>query len=267
MHSKTSTWTAMRPFSIHLAIWLIFPWIGFTIAIILFPILQASNARPHNYEYAKLKATNGVELHTLRTNPDNVQLTAIDRNVTQTGLYGINGGFFFNGDLLSIAVMNDKPAKGEANDYGTGWYNTDRPRGTLVWDPVVKRFSIQLAEHAGQLVMTDRNRYWAQGGVSMRLGDEAGWERQMIDEEMPAYDENRLRSAVAYDAIGELWMIVTPTPCTIEQFRTAILQKIKPGRLVDGIFLDGDGSSQLLSRSAKLKGDGREVYQMLALKK
>jgi hypothetical protein len=131
----------------------------------------------------------------------------------------------------------------------------------------VKRFSIQLAEHAGQLVVTDRNRYWAQGGVSMRLGDEVGWERQMIDEEMPAYDENRLRSAVAYDAIGELWMIVTPTPCTIEQFRTAILQKIKPGRLVDGIFLDGDGSSQLLSRSAKLKGDGREVYQMLALKK
>jgi hypothetical protein len=37
------------------------------------------------------------------------------------------------------------------------------------------------------------------------------------------------------------------------------------GRLIDGIFLDGDGSSQLASGSAKLDGEGREVFQMLRI--
>ncbi|WP_223192546.1 hypothetical protein [Paenibacillus sedimenti] len=99
----------------------------------------------------------------------------------------------------------------------------------------------------------------------MKLADNEGWAAQTIEEEMPAFDENRLRSAAAYDNRGNVWLIVTPTPCTIEQFRSAILQKIVPGQLVDGILLDGDGSSQLLSRERKLQGDGREVYQMLQI--
>ncbi|MFC5452515.1 hypothetical protein [Paenibacillus aestuarii] len=65
-----------------------------------------------------------------------------------------------------------------------------------------------------------------------------------------------------HDASNRVWLIVTPTPCTIEQFRTAILQTIVPGRLIDGIFLDGDGSSQLRSREDKLLGNGREIYQI-----
>ncbi|MEW9698599.1 hypothetical protein [Paenibacillus sp. SI8] len=250
-----------------IALWLLFPVVGLALSFVLFPLAIENSKNPHAYTYSKLHAANGVNLYALKTKPDNIALKAISQNVTDTGLYGINGGFFYNTDLLSIAVTNDLPAKGEANDYGTGWYNTDVPRGTLVWDAALRAFTIQVVKHAGEIKITDRSHYWAQGGVSMKLADPAGWEAQMIREEMPAYDENRLRSAAAYDSQGYVWLIVTPTPCTIEQFRSAILQKIVPGQLTDGIFLDGDGSSQLNSREHHLHGDGREVYQMLQILK
>jgi len=248
-------------------LWLLFPLFGVLLSCVLYPWAIAVSQLPHAYDFHKIQAANGVELHVIRTSPDHIALKAIDQNLVQTGMYGINGGFFYNGDLLSIAVMNDRPAKGEPGDYGTGWYNTDVSRGTLVWDAAARIFSIQVAAHAGELHVTDRSRYWAQGGVSMKLADPAGWQTQMIAEAMPAYDEDHLRSAAAFDAGNHIWLIVTPTPCTIKQFRTAILQKIAPGQLIDGIFLDGDGSSQLRSREDKLLGDGREIYQMLQIVK
>jgi hypothetical protein len=246
-------------------LWLLIPLLGLMISSFVYPYALERNAAPHQYIFAKIKATNGVQLYTLRTDPANIELTSIDQNLLQTGLYGINGGFFYNGDLLSIAVMNDKPAKAEPFHYGSGWYNTDLARGTLVWDQASKQFSVQIVEHADQLVVTDRNAYWAQGGVSMRLSNNDVWEQDMLKERMPAYEEKRLRSGAAYDNEDNLWLIVTPTPCTIAEFRSAILERIVRGRLIDGIFLDGDGSSQLASRSAKLGGDGREVYQMLRI--
>lgn len=113
-------------------------------------------------------------------------LKAISSNVTQTRDFGINGGFFFwEGQLLSMAVMNDKPLKGAAGDYGSGWLNIDRPKGTLVWDAAARKFSVQVAEEAGQLEVTDRSRYWAQGGVSMSYRDESGWVEQAVKEDMP----------------------------------------------------------------------------------
>lgn len=236
-------------------LWLVDPRLGFDVS-----------KPPKPYVYTKWTASNGVVLHTIRTSPDNVELKAIAANVTDTGETGINGGFFWNGDLLSIAIVNDKPLKGAPGDYGSGWYNTDVPRGTIVWDEAVRRFSVQVVMDASDIAVTDKQRYWAQGGVSMKLGDDAGWALQAAAEQMPAPDEARLRSGLAYDADGELWMIVTPSACTIEQFRDAVKQKIAPGKLVDGIFLDGDGSSQLSAGRAKLAGDTREVYQMLAVK-
>jgi hypothetical protein len=224
---------------------------------------------PQHYSFEHSTAANGVELYTIRTTPDNVRLQAIESNVTATRYFGVNGGFFWQGALLSIAVENDRPIKGEPGDYGSGWYNTgvdaNLKRGTLVWDEAARRFSVQVVTHAGELHVTDRLHYWAQGGVSMGLGDENGWEREMIAEQMPAYDEDHSRTALAYDRDNRLYMIVTPTPCTIEQFRTAIRERIGGGRLVDGIFLDGDGSSQLQAEHVRLAGDRREVYQMIAL--
>lgn len=226
-----------------------------------------SEQAPKPYAYAKLKATNGVVLYTLAVSPEHVELKAIADNVTRTGETGINGGFFWNGDLLSIAAIGDRPLKGAPGNYGSGWYNVDVPRGTLVWDEALQRFSVQVVMEAGELAVADRSRYWAQGGVSMKLGDDGGWARQAELEQMPAPDEERLRSGLAYDADGMLWMIVTPTPCTILQFREAVKERIAPGKLADGIFLDGDGSSQLRAGKVKLAGDSREVYQMLAVKR
>jgi hypothetical protein len=226
-------------------------------------------AHPLQYKYQKLKAANGVILYTLRTDPDNVRLQAIDTNVTETTYYGINGGFFWEGSLLSIAVINNKPLQGNVGQYGSGWYNTGADnnfkRGTLVWDGLLKHFSVQVVGKANELFVADADHYWAQGGVSMSLDKEYDWQYQMITEKMPSYDERHMRSGIVYDDYQRLYMIVTPTPCTIEEFRSAILEKLMNRHLVDGIFLDGDGSSQLKSRHARLAGDHRQVYQMLSL--
>jgi hypothetical protein len=227
---------------------------------------------PHEYRYLKLEASNGVVLHTMRTTPDNIRLQAIDTNVTDTTYYGINGGFFWEGALLSIAVKDNRPIKGKPGEYGSGWYNTGTDmklkRGTLVWDGVTRRFSVQVVTHAGQLKVTNRRNYWAQGGVSMNLSTQKGWEQNMILENMPSYDEAHMRSAIVYDQQRNLYLIVAPTPCTIDQFRSAILEELnRHNKLVDGIFLDGDGSSQMQSRFVKLAGDHRQVFQMLVLKR
>ena len=221
------------------------------------------------YRYDKRTAINGIELHTIQTTPESIRLQAIAANVTATPYYGINGGFFWKGSLLSIAVVNDRPLKGEPGDYGSGWYNTGVDghlrRGTLVWDEIAKTFSVQVAWRADDLVATDKRHYWAQGGVSMSLGNEAMREPIMIAEQMPAYDEARMRSGLVYDRDNRLYLIVTPTRCTVEQFRSAILTELGDRHLVDGVFLDGDGSSQLRTKRASLAGDHRQVYQMLSI--
>ncbi|MCZ8515971.1 hypothetical protein O9H85_26935 [Paenibacillus filicis] len=241
--------------------------IGNGIAAVLFFLWPSpQEIRSKNYSYATYRASNGVKLHAMRTSPDNIVLRPIASNVTKTEEFGINGGFFWNGDLLSVAVNNDRPIKGEPNDYGSGWYNVDYPKGTLVWDEATRRFSVQVVQEAGELKVTDKGRYWAQGGVSMSLQQDGRWAEQAQKEDMPAFDEARLRSGVAYDRGQNVWMLLSDKPCTVEEFRSAVKEVIAPGQLVDGVFLDGDGSSQMRCYQAQLKGDSREVYQMMALK-
>lgn len=226
---------------------------------------QEQAARP--YQYKELVASNGVRLHVIATDPQNIGLKAIDTNVTATPDNGINGGFFWQGELLSIAVINDKPVKGVPGDYGSGWYNIDRPRGTLVWDGRTGRFSVQVTDRSEDLAVTDRSYYWAQGGVSMGLRNESGWKEQALKEEFPVMEDPRLRSGMVYDTDGKVWLLVTTTPCTGPGFRDAVKERVAPGKLVDGIFLDGDGSSQLQLKKLKLAGDQRAVFQMITLKK
>lgn len=218
-------------------------------------------------EYRIHQASNGVSLHSIRTLPQNIGLKAITSNVTDTHDNGINGGFFWEGYLLSIAVINDLPVKGLPGDYGSGWYNIDRKRGTLVWDEKAQTFTIQVVEDAAELKVMDRQHYWAQGGVSMGLTNPDGWAAQAISEEMPVINEKRMRSGIVYDQNNNVYLVVAPTPCTGEQFRTAVKEQVGNGQLVDGLFLDGDGSSQLKVADYLLPGDRREVYQMIALLK
>lgn len=218
------------------------------------------------YVYKDLSADNGVQISAIVTNPENIGLKAIQTNVTQTKENGINGGFFWEGYLLSIAVVNDQPVRGVPGEYGSGWYNTDRPRGTLVWDQRLRRFSVQVVDRSEDLRVSDRKLYWAQGGVSMNLKDDVNWQEQALAEEFPAMDEKRLRTGMVYDTDGQVWLLVTATPCTGPEFRDAVRQTAAPGKLVDGIFLDGDGSSQLQLKKRKMAGDQRAVYQMITLK-
>lgn len=240
------------------------------IALLAIPIFTPNRPDfPKQYRYEKWSGSGGVELHTIQTTPDNISLRTIDTNVTSTPYYGVNGGFFWEGALLSIAVVNGRPLKGEPGDYGSGWYNTGvnnhLKRGTLVWDGLSERFTVQIVSEAGELIVTDKRNYWAQGGVSMSLGDEAGWRRVMIAQEMPSYDNGHMRTGLVYDSQNRLYMIVSPTRCTVEQFRNAIKEQFADRKLVDGIFLDGDGSSQLQANHVRLPGDKRQVYQMLAV--
>jgi len=220
---------------------------------------------PHDYTYGTTIASNGMVLHYLRTRPANIKLETVRNNVTLTPYYGINGGFFYQDALLSIAIANDVPVHPAVGQYGTGGANAKYARGTLVWDEDLDQLSVQVVKQAAELVVTDRSRYWAQGGISMSLDRDDLWLEQIDAEAAPLPNDYCLRSAAVYDSYGDLYLVVSTTRGSLAVFREAIVEKIGEGKLVNGVFLDGDGSSQLRSREAKLKGDGRPVVQMLSL--
>jgi hypothetical protein len=217
-------------------------------------------------KYFQKTADNGVILHVLQTEPSYISLTSINDNVVRSGINGINGGFFWENQLLSIAVVDGMPANGNPKEYGSGWYNIKYVRGTLIYDRVTRMLDVQQAASVDDLQMTDATKFWAQGGVSMNLKDDRRWYNVAVNEErLPFPDDERLRSAMAYDNSGEIYLIVTSTKCTAEQFRIAIKRNVAEGKLIEAIFLDGDGSSQLLAGNAKLEGDARTVLQMIAV--
>lgn len=122
-----------------------------------------------NYTYGNATATNGVNLRFIKTSPNNTTLQSIATNVTSTSYYGVNAGFFYNADILSIAVVDNQPVKGNPGDYGSGWYNQTYNRGTLIWDRAARAYSIAVIGSAADISVTDPGQYWAQGGISMTL--------------------------------------------------------------------------------------------------
>lgn len=222
---------------------------------------------PSAYVYEELEAANGMKLHVLRTSPSNITLAAIQNNVALTPHYGVNGGFFYEKALLSIAIVDSMPVNGALGEYGAGEENAKYARGTLVWDGAMDKLSVQVVRMASELKVMDHTRFWAQGGISMSLGQDQNWLKQVETEQAPLPDEKRLRSAAVYDRDGKLYLIVSSTKGSLQEFRDAIVEKVGSGRLQDGIFLDGDGSSQLRSAEKVLTGDNRPVVQMIALVK
>lgn len=220
-----------------------------------------------NYSYSKCTASNGVVLHALKTSPNNIILTSSRTAVCSQPNVAVNGGFFNFGDgaLLSIAVQNDVPVAGKRGAYGSGWYNAKYARGTLVWDAAARKYSVQCVKSADELNVSDRSRYWAQGGISMSLRDDAGWERIARQQNMPNMSGKAHRTALVYGSGLNVWAVVTNTPCTAAEFRKAVKEKIGSGTLVDGIFLDGSGSSQMRCGDVQLRGDGRCVYSVIAI--
>ncbi|MEF2965555.1 hypothetical protein V3851_06895 [Paenibacillus sp. M1] len=223
---------------------------------------------PRNYTFHHIAppAGGGVELYALAVKPEHIELRAADRPLRDYRVYGLNGGFFYQSSVLSIAVNNDMPVKGRAGEYGSGWFNAKYPRGTLVWDEAAGRFSVQVVSAADELEVTDRGRYFAQGGVSMNLGDEAGWEAAMLREHLPYPNERRLRSGLVYDDTGLLWLVATGDRCTAAEFRAAVAAGIAPGTAKEGVFLDGDGSAQLKAAEHSLYGDSRDLQQIIVIR-
>ncbi|MCY9708420.1 hypothetical protein M5X05_30120, partial [Paenibacillus alvei] len=174
--------------------------------------------------YSKCTASNGVVLHTLKTSPNDIQLRPCRTNVYSQPLAAVNGGFFDfdSGAVLSITVQNDVPVKGSRGGYGSGWFNAKYARGTLVWDAAARRYSIQVVRSAAELQVSDRSQYWAQGGISMSLQDDARWQQIARQQNMPTMSGKVFRTALVYGSSLSLWMVVTNSPCTVESFRTAI---------------------------------------------
>lgn len=222
---------------------------------------------PSAYIYEELEASNGMKLHVLETRPSNITLASIQDNISLTPYYGVNGGFFYENSLLSIAVVDGLPVNGALEDYGSGAENVKYARGTLVWDGASDKLSVQVVRQAADLKVMDHTRFWAQGGISMSLGQDLNWHEQIEAEQAPYPDDERLRSAAVYDREGILYLVVSSSKGSLQAFRDAIVEKVGSGMLEDGIFLDGDGSSQLRSAEKTLTGDNRPVVQMIRLVK
>jgi hypothetical protein len=155
-----------------------------------------------HYSYYAEAASNGMKLHTLQTKPAFVTLEAIQSNVTQAEKTGINGGFFYGEQLLSIAVVDSIPVNKAVGEYGSGNENIKYARGTLVWDGASNGLNVQIASKASQLRVKDHTRFWAQGGISMSLGADERWLEQATAENAPFPNDERLRSAAVYDVFN-----------------------------------------------------------------
>jgi len=229
-----------------------------------------------NYSYGTVTATNGVKLSFIKTSPKNVQPYYLNpaKTIPNSGQFGINGGFFELGTqtLLSIAVVNGvRVGGGGINDYGSGWYNVYNnatPRGTLIWDNAARQYKIQVINSASQISVTNKNDYWAQGGNSMCLGKtESQFLTQAQAEDLPVYNSSAYRTGLVYNDALNIWLVVSTSTCTAAKFREAIKEKIGSNTLVDGIFLDGGGSTQMKCTEVSNNGtpSGRLIPQMIRL--
>ncbi|WP_195576509.1 hypothetical protein, partial [Paenibacillus sp. 1001270B_150601_E10] len=155
---------------------------------------SVDNADAGLYSYHSYHASNGMELHVLKTKPQYISIQAIHDNVTKSALTGINGGFFYESAQLSLAMMNGAPINGAAGAYGSGDQNVKYARGTLVWDGVTNQLKVQVIRRGDEVQVQNPKQSWAQGGISMDLSSEASWRQRILDEKAPFPDDHRLRS-------------------------------------------------------------------------
>ncbi|MFC5650271.1 hypothetical protein ACFPYJ_14255 [Paenibacillus solisilvae] len=240
------------------------------VGLLFQPLRSSNSSRPaaypaSEYEYSRIKASNGFQLHVLKSDPSNITLELPRQNVTLSDYYGINGGFFYNQSLLSMAIVNGIPIGGAEGQYGAGSENVKYRRGTLVWDGAANTLSVQIVSALSELKVSDPHHFWAQGGISMSVGQDALWKSIAIQQNVPYPDDNHLRSAIVYDHSGAIYLVVSSTEGKLDDFRSAILETVGGGRLADGIFLDGDGSSQMQAAEIGLNGDNRPVVQMIRI--
>ena len=219
-----------------------------------------------------------IDLEFIRTDASNISLEPINSTVPRSNKFGINGGFFDgNLQLLSIAVNNDDPVYGLPDEPGGGWSQAapgGAGRGTVRWDGASDVAGVFVVNNVRQLIVTNRNSYWAQGGVSMNLGISTlgEWENSISSERPDRFDwkASRPRSGLVYEVTGpsesrttDVFLVITRTGATLWEFREAIKKRIPTAR--DGIFLDGGGSTQINCRESSYVAQERTIPQMIAL--
>lgn len=217
---------------------------------------------------------NGITLYLIRTAASNIILPDVNnKNIGDTTYYGINGGFFdfSTRAILSVTVVNDVPSGSGVKldkNYGTGWYNEKYARGTMVYDGARNTLSVRVVKSAGEISVTDRNNYWAQGGVSMSLNDDANWFSIATQQNLPAHSTTATsrRAALVYGD-SNVWLVITPNEVTTTTFREAIKTKVATtASSRDAIFLDASGSAQMRSCERTYRGDNRPLEGIVALK-
>lgn len=234
----------------------------------------------YNYTFWSAADTkiSGLRLHVINAPAADVAPRHLNPpvNVTDQSLAGINGSFFMVEKgvygLLSISVVDGKPLNGQPGEYASGWFNIgdqhiNHKKGTMVFDKVTQRVSVQIVSSADEIVVNNKSSYWAQGGHSMSMSNDSGWKAQAQAEHMPAIDASTKRSGMCFhtqNGVDRILLIVTEDNCTAGNFRQAIKNVFGA---VPGIFLDGGGSSQMKCQTGtgvlNIAGDGRKVPEML----
>ena len=230
-----------------------------------------------------------ITLRYIKTSPNAVELFYLNpvSTLSASNLNGMNAGFFNNSqggnpqDLVSIAVIDDLPVGGPQWAHGSGWFNGNQAspiaRGTLVWDWISEQFSIQVLGDASNITaslgtfgISPRKKYWAQGGISMSLHlTESAWLTQIgsSGERWGDIYSSALRTGLLYDNDKNLWLVATANSITAPQFRTAIINGIgNITSLVNGIFLDGGGSTQQRYNGSNIISSSRNIPQIIRLK-
>jgi hypothetical protein len=72
------------------------------------------------------------------------------------------------------------------------------PKGTFVYDGAADSLSVQVVAGANDISVTNRNNYWAQGGVSMSLNDDANWKSIAQSQELPNMNGSTKRAGLCY---------------------------------------------------------------------
>lgn len=244
-------------------------------------------ATNHNY---KTGTYNGILLHMIRTRASNITLKNLrcNKNLKQSGYYGVNGGFFNFATasvnprrVISLAKIDGAVVGPNANDGNSNNWNGG---GIIVWNgrqlsALFNKPNTDAANIAG----TSAVGTWAQGGISLWLGY-SNYNSAVATGNggaRPVQAQNGIdaaRTALVADMdTNYVYLIVTVDACDYKNLRQAIQEYfgITDGSAVNsryaGIMLDGSGSTQMKVNRAngedvEILGDGRGLAEIIVLK-
>lgn len=207
---------------------------------------------------------NGITLHILRTHANNIKLldqtgsSGGQKALQNSGYFGCNGGWFnmsTDQDILNIA-MNDGGKVGSGTYGGLGNYVGS---GAIAWNGNAWALSHYTnAPSYSSIGFSTQTNTWAQGGFHLWLGH-SGWRNNFINQPSGSdfIDGAAYRTAMIANMTSKsIYLIVALQSVTVTAFRSAIQSYLnisdasQLNSTIQGILLDGGGSSQLRAKSS-----------------